>query len=318
MKKGIKNVAVSVHNRLLQRAKDEGRAFNELLQLYGLKRLLYRISRSEDADRFVLKGALMLPLWGDGIARTTKDIDLHGRQTATVDEIVSVIRSSVAVDVEDDGLRFPVDEVAGDEIRLEAKYDGVRVRLRAYLGKAVIALQVDVGFGDVIKPAPSSITYPTLLDFPAPTLLGYPPETTIAEKLEAMVSLDVRNTRLKDFLDIWLLAQRREFEGARIVEAIRATFERRGTQLPTEIPVALTDGYLDLPARQRQWQAYLKKGRIEGAPDSLADVAQVIVRFLMPVVEAARGLDSLPGRWPAGGPWQAGPHGAPMALLNRF
>jgi len=307
VKKGIKNMAVSVHTRLLQRAKDEGRAFNELLQLYGMERLLYRISQSEHAERFVLKGALMLQLWGDGIARTTKDIDLHGRQTATVDEIVSALRDSVAVDVEDDGLRFPVDEISGDEIRLEAKYDGVRVKLRANLGKAVIALQVDVGFGDVIKPAPASITYPTLLDFPAPTLLGYPPETTIAEKFEAMVSLDVRNTRLKDFLDIWLLAEHREFEGARLAEAIQATFERRGTQLPTEIPIALTARYYDLPARHQQWQAYLRKGRIEGAPGSLAEIAKVIARFLMPVVEATQGLKPLPERWPASGPWQIGP-----------
>ncbi len=303
MKKGIKDMAVSVHTRLLQRAKAEGRAFNELLQLYGMERLLYRISQSEHAERFVLKGALMLQLWGDGIARTTKDIDLHGRQTATVDEIVSAIRDSLLVDVQDDGLRFPVDEVSGDDIRLEAKYDGVRVRPRAYLGKAVIALQVDVGFGDVIKPAPASITYPTLLDFPAPTLLGYPPETAIAEKFEAMVSLDVRNTRLKDFLDIWLLAERRDFEEVRLAEAIQATFERRGTQLPAEIPIALTSGYYDLPARHQQWQAYLRKGRIEGAPDNLADAAQVIARFLMPVVEAIHDRRLLPKHWSRGGPW---------------
>ncbi len=125
-----------------------------------------------------------------------------------------------------------------------------------------------------------------------------------------MVSLDVRNTRLKDFLDIWLLAQRRAFEGARVAEAIQATFERRGTQLPTEIPIALTSAYYDLPARHQQWQAYLRKGRIESAPDSLADVAQVIARFLMPVVEATQGLHPLPERWPAGGPWQLEPHSA--------
>lgn len=160
MKKGINNMAVSVHTRLLHRAKAEGRVFNELLQLYGMERLLYRLSRSEHADRFVLKGALMLQLWGDGIARTTKDIDLHGRQPATVEEIIDLLQACVEVEVDDDGLRFPGDEISGEEIRLEAKYDGVRGRLRAYLGKAVIPLQVDVGFGDVIKPAPSRITYP--------------------------------------------------------------------------------------------------------------------------------------------------------------
>ena len=125
-----------------------------------------------------------------------------------------------------------------------------------------------------------------------------------------MVALDVRNTRLKDFLDIWLLAERREIEGARVAEANQATFERRGTRLPTNIPIALTSGYYDLPARHQQWQAYLRKGRIEGAPDSLADVAQVIARFLIPVVEATQGLHPLPDRWPAGGPWQAAPRSA--------
>lgn len=302
MRRSVKNMAVSVHTRLLQRARDEGRAFNELLQLYGMERLLYRLSQSEHADQFVLKGALMLQLWGDGLVRTTKDIDLHGRRTASVGEIVSVIRGCVAVEVRDDGLQFPAEEVSGEEIRLEAKYDGVRVQLRSYLGKAVIPLQVDVGFGDVIKPAPERISYPTLLDFPAPSLLGYPPETSIAEKFEAMVSLDVKNTRLKDFLDIWLLSQRRAFQGARLAEAIHATFHRRGTQLPGETPVALTEQYYDMPDRQRQWQAYLKKGRIVGVPERLAEVALGIARFVMPLVEALRSRSPIPGQWPRGGP----------------
>jgi len=243
LKKRITNVAASVHARLLNRAKAEGRPFNELLQYFAMERSLYRLSRSEHAERFVLKGALMLQFWGGPLSRATKDIDLLGQSAMPVEELVEIIRSCLGVAVDDDGLSFDLQQVAGEEIRLAVNYNGVRIRCHAGLGNACVALQVDVGFGDVITPGAQPIEYPTLLDFDAPRLLGYTPETVIAEKLEAMVVLDMANTRMKDFLDVWILAQGCSFTGQILAQAIEATFHRRRTGLPESTPVALTPAF---------------------------------------------------------------------------
>ena len=219
MKKKRTNIAPSVHARLLNRAEAETRPFNELLQYYAMERFLYRLSRSEHAEHFILKGALMLQLWGGPLTRATKDIDLLGRNSATVGELIGTVRSCLEVAVDDDGLRFDPNDVTGETIRLTAHYDGVRIRCSARLGSARVALQIDVGFGDVITPDAQDIEYPTLLEFDAPRMLGYTPQTAIAEKLEAMVVLDMANSRMKDVLDIWLLAQGRDFDGKILADA---------------------------------------------------------------------------------------------------
>lgn len=303
MKKKPTNIAASVHARLLNRAKAEARPFNELLQYYAMERFLYRLSRSQHADHFVLKGALMLQLWGGPMARATKDIDLLGRESATGDELVGAVRSCIETSVEDDGLTFDPKDVTGEEIRLTAHYDGVRIRCGARLGSARVALQIDVGFGDVITPGAQDIEYPTLLEFEAPRLLGYTPETAIAEKLEAMVVLDMANSRMKDFLDIWLLAQGRDFDGKILADAVAATFRRRRTALPSSPPIALTPAFHSATAKQAQWRAYLRKTRIQASVPELPVVTASIERFVMPIFDAlAAGRDFM-RLWSPGGPW---------------
>ena len=303
MKKGITNMPASVHARLLNRAKAERRPFNELLQYYAMERFLYRLSHSEHAERFVLKGALMFRLWGGPLTRATKDIDLLGRTTNTVAELVEVVRDCIAVQVEDDGLVFDSNDVSGEQIRLAANYNGVRVRCRARLGNARITLQVDVGFGDVVTPGAQKVEYPTLLEFDAPRLLGYTPETSIAEKFLAMVVLDMANTRMKDFLDIWLLAQGREFAGARLAKAIKATFRRRRTPLPESTPIALTPPFHSAREKQAQWRAYLRKSSVQGLVPTLDEVAARIATFLMPIIEALLAGTTFDGHWSPPGPW---------------
>jgi hypothetical protein len=304
VKKRITNVAASVHARLLNRARVEGRPFNELLQYYVMERFLYRLSRSEHANNFVLKGALMLQFWGGQVARATKDIDMLGRGAASVAEVVDVVRSCLEVAVDDDGLRFDPRHITGEEIRLAANYNGVRVRCAARLGNARVTLQIDVGFGDVITPGAQQIEYPTLLDFEAPRLLGYTPETAIAEKLEAMVVLDMANTRMKDFLDIWILAQGRTFAGQLLAHAIEATFRRRRTVLPESTPLALTPAFHSLAAKQAQWRAYLRKGRVQGDVPDFDEVAEHIESFVMPLVTSLSAGQPFTRRWPPGGPWE--------------
>lgn len=309
MKKPITNMAASVHARLLQRAKADERPFNELLQYYAMERFLYRLSRSEHAERFVLKGALMLQLWGGPLTRATKDIDLLGRSTSTVDELVEVVRNCLAVEMDDDGLRFEDRSLKGEKIRLKANYDGVRIRCRARLGSARIALQIDVGFGDVITPAAQSIEYPSLLGLEPLQLLGYTPETAIAEKLEAMVVLDMANTRIKDFLDIWMLAQGREFSGAVLAKAIGATFRRRTTPLPESTPVALTPAFYSLPAKQAQWRAYVRKARIQDQAPSFEGAITQVANFVVPITSTLAAKGRFDDNWSPGGPWIAGGEG---------
>ena len=304
MKKPPTNIAASVHGRLLHRARAEQRPFNELLQYYAMERFLYRLSCTEFAERFVLKGGLMLQLWGGPLSRATQDIDLHRASTAPVGELVEIIQACLKVDVEDDGMQFNSRSVEGAPIRLDAHYHGVRIRFGGQLGNARIKVQVDVGFGDIITPHAQPIQYPTLLNSKAPQLLGYTPETSIAEKFEAMVTLDMANTRMKDFLDIWMLTQNRSFEGDVLSSAIRRTFEQRRTPLPTSLPTALTPAFSDASDKQSQWAAYARKIRVATKTPTLTQTTLEIGGFLMPIVEALHQNQRYRGQWHAGGPWE--------------
>jgi hypothetical protein len=223
--------------------------------------------------------------------------------------MIEMARACVQLECEDDGIRFAADSLCGERIHLAADYEGVRVRCIAHLGNAHVVLQIDIGFGDVIIPGVLRIEYPTLLGFTAPRLLGYPPETFISEKFQALVALEMANTRLKDFLDIWTLSQELPFDGAMLAESVAATFSRRRTPLPTAPPIALTEAFHSHPDKQAQWQAYLRKGRFRGQAPALHDVALQIGVFLMPVVEAINAGARPDQHWPPGGPWSAGASG---------
>jgi len=304
VKKKVKNIAASARARLLERARSEGRPFNEILQYYAMERFLFRLSRTEHAGRFVLKGGLMLPLWGGPVARATRDIDLLGRDKRSVADLVGVMRECVLAKVPDDGLVFDPKDVVGEEIRLAARYDGVRVRCGGHLATARILIQIDVGFGDVVTPAAQTTTYSSLLDFEAPRLLATTPETAIAEKLEAIVVLDMANTRMKDFLDIWVLSEGRAFDGALLARAFDATFRRRRTPLPVVKPTALTSAFAASTAKQKQWRAYLTKGRIQGQVPNLESVVSRIASFAMPAMDALASGAQYSATWPPGGPWR--------------
>ena len=303
MSKPTRNLAASVHARLLKRAKAENRPFTEFLQYYAMERFLYRLSRSPEVDRFVLKGALMLPFWGGPLTRATRDVDLLARRTGDVDDFVSIVRSCLQLtDLPDDGMSFDPDGVTGEEIRADATYQGVRVRLRGTLGKARVVLQVDIGFGDAVVPAPVRVLYPSLLDGEEPHLLAYTPESAIAEKYEAMVSLDLANSRMKDFYDVWLLAGSRSFDGAVFCEALRATFARRKTALPTTLPTALTPTFATDATKRTQWKAFVRKTRLSTAPPDLPAAVDLIRALLWPPTLAAA-AGEFDRTWPPGGPW---------------
>lgn len=302
-KRRLTNIAASVHQRLLNKARQSGRPFNELLQYFAIERFMYRLSKTEHGKKFILKGALMLPVWGACATRPTKDIDLLGQVPNEVGVVVAVIKDACRQNVEPDGMIFDPDSVQGERIAEEADQEGVRARLTGCLGNARLSMQIDVGFGDVVSPAAKPIEYPTLLDMPAPRLRGYSRESTIAEKLHAMVKLDILNSRMRDFWDIWIVSQTFDFEGARLVTAVRKTFENRKTEIPAE-PAVFRREFRTDQAKTAQWAAFLRRAKPAASPGSFADVVAALEDFLAPVLDSIAQDKPFRGRWRAPGPWQ--------------
>ena len=303
MNKKPANVAASVHQQLLNLAHKRYENFNLVLTRYGLERLLYRLGRSEHADRFVLKGAMLFAAWTEQIHRPTRDLDFLGLGEASPEALKNVFEQVCQVEVEPDGLEFDPSSVQVEEIREAQEYPGLRVRLMGHLGQARVPLQVDVGFGDAITPAAKEIEYPTLLDLPRPRIWAYPKESMVSEKLEAMVVLGMANSRMKDFYDLWVLSMRFSFDGRTLVQAIQATFERRRTLIPDGAPTGLSAAFAADTDHSKQWRAFLDKNGFGDKETTLSDVIQELQTFLLPPLEAAVQKDPFPLYWKAGGPW---------------
>jgi hypothetical protein len=249
--------AASVRQRLLKLATERKEDFGLVLTRYGLERFLYRLSVSPHRDSFVLKGALLLQLWTAETYRPTRDLDLLGRGISNI-SYRKIFSDVCSQKVEEDGLMFLPDTIRVERIPDDEAYEGVRVRVEHRLAMCAF-LQIHVGLGDAIVPASEELEYPTLLKFPAPKLHSYSKESVVAEKFEAMVKLGMANSRMKDFYDVWVLARRFEFESGILTAAIQATFETRRTTLPESSPLALQADFYELPSKQTQWRAFLKK-----------------------------------------------------------
>jgi predicted nucleotidyltransferase component of viral defense system len=303
-KRGTTNIAASVHQRLLNLAKTGGRPFNELLVYYAIERFLYRLSISRHAESFVLKGALTLLVWQTPVTRPTRDIDLLGRTSNDLEAIRILVSEVCKQAVDDDGLIFDSASVATSRIAEDADYEGVRAIFQGKLGNARIAMQIDIGFSDVITPAPVAITYPVILDQPAPHLMAYNRETAIAEKLEAMVSLGELNTRMKDFFDVWLLARSYDFDGRVLAQAVTGTFGRRHT--PIDIaPVCFAASFAASPTKAAQWNAFVRNSKLTDVPGNFADVVAVVAGFAVPVLVAVAGQREFNSMWERLGTWRA-------------
>ena len=278
----VRNLGVSIRDRLLNKARAEKRDYNLMLTRYALERLIYRISISPYRDQFLLKGALLFDLWFDVPHRPTRDVDFLGYGPADIPHLEGVFRDLCAIDA-NDGIEFQAKTVKAAEIRKEANYAGVRVTLIGVLAGAKCPVQADIGFGDAVVPGPEEVTYPVLLDDnPAPQLRAYPRYTVVAEKLEASVSLGMLNSRMKDYFDLWVLVTYAEFDNAILRKAIQATFERRSTPLPAKLPIGLSDEFANDGQKNKQWLAFLHKNGI--APKSLAEIVTDLRNFLWPLL----------------------------------
>ena len=301
-----KNIAASVRQRLRNLARQRGEDFQYLLVRYGLERLLYRISRSEARTRFVLKGAALFSLWTNEPHRATRDIDLLGHGDNSIPHLEQVFRQVCEVEVEEDGLVFLTETVQGQVIGRDDEYEGLRLTLTALLDRARIPLQVDIGFGDAVKPEPITVEYPVLLDLPPPVLRAYSREAVVAEKFQAMVSLGMGNSRMKDFFDLWVITHEFSFDGERLAGAIQATFERRRSPLPQDPPLALTDTFASDPIKQTQWRAFLRRIQPQGqtSPAGLGELCTFLQGFLMPLLRVLGREEVFRAAWPPGGPWR--------------
>jgi predicted nucleotidyltransferase component of viral defense system len=279
------NFAASVRARLLNIAKTQGADFNQVLVRFALERILYRMTRSQHADRFLLKGALLFTLWYDMPHRATRDADLLGFGESDLASVAETFRDIAAVAV-DDGIAFDPASVTVEEIREEAGYGGVRVIIAGELAKARCKTQIDVGFGDAVTPAPVDSVYPVLLDdLPAPKLRAYPTYTVIAEKLHAIALLGMANSRLKDYFDLSVLLERETLDTNLLAQAIKATFERRGMSVPEAMPIGLTDEFSHDSSRQSLWLAFLKKNEL--SPEPLPAIVDRLRSALAPVLNRA-------------------------------
>ena len=299
-----KNAAASVKQRLLNVGKKSGEDFQPLLTRYAVERLLFRLGSSEHADSFVLKGAMLFALWTGEMHRPTRDVDFLGFGENSDARLAAVFRALCAGANEDDGLVFDADSVSVEPIRAEDEYGGRRVTFVVRLGQARVSLQVDVGFGDAVTPAAEFVAYPSLLGMETPRLRAYPKETVVAEKAEAMVKLGLANTRMKDFYDLLVLSRTFAFEGAKVRDAIAATFERRGTAIPSEPPVALTEAFLTDDTKRKQWKAFVNRSGLEKRVGELGDVLDELAPFALPPLLAAAQGTKFGGSWSAKGPWQ--------------
>lgn len=273
-----KNVAASVRARLLNLARENGEDYNRILLRYVQERLLYRLSRSKHSGDFVLKGAALFSLWDGQPHRPTKDTDFLGFGDPDPARLRDLFRDIIEVPCPEDGLVFDAQAIEAAPIREQALYDGIRITVPVALDTFKTKTQVDVGFGDATVPEPIEAEFPTLLDLPPPRVRAYRPETVIAEKLEAIVSLGMANSRMKDFYDLDVLFARAAFDRRALKEAVAATFDRRATSIPNSRPVGLSVGFARDPSHQKQWSAFLK--RVGAGAAELEETVDRIWAFL--------------------------------------
>ena len=306
MAKTAKNPAASVRARLLAHAKQRGDDYQRILTRYAIERLLFRLSQTEAAERYVLKGAMLFVTWPEHVFRPTGDLDLLGQGDPDPAAIAKLFARICQVEVPNDGIRFDAASLEVEAVREADKYQGVQLGLKGELDRAVIRVRVDIGFGDHVYPLPKRGKFPSLLpDLPQANILMYPPETVVAEKFEAMIRFGEANGRIKDFYDIWVTARTFPFGLANMVEAVSGTLRRRETAIPTEMPVGLTEAFAAIAEGRGLWSGFLRRNPPNLKPPPFAELQEELRRFFAPIIASLGAPEGANGRWdPDGGAWR--------------
>lgn len=275
-----KNLGESIRQKLKNLSIKRNRPFDETLRYYAMERFLYRLSISPYAERFFLKGGLMLKVWDSMDHRATMDIDLLARTSNKMDNLQNIITEVSVIEAPEDAVIFNTQNLILRESQAGGDYQGVSASFSANLFKTRIPILIDIGFNDIIIPKPNHIQFPTLLEMPQPNLLGYTLETVVAEKLESIVKLGVINTRMKDFYDLWTIFRKGDFEQERLKSAIHEVFSNRGTKL--EYPIAFTGSFQHDPQTIRRWQNFLSG--LGKNPIELTEVISEISTHIKPLI----------------------------------
>ena len=282
MARAPKNLTASIRQQLLDLARREGRVFDVILVTYGLECLIFRLSISDYRDQFVLKGGMLVTHWIEDESRVTRDVDFLGYGDASEGHLKTVFSKLLSLEAHD-GLIFDVDGLTAEKIKEDQEYGGTRLKTFAYLGKTRIPITIDIGFGDAMTDRDYSIDYQSLLDKPPASIRAYPPATVVAEKFQAIVVLGLVNSRMKDYYDLWAIHNTRLLRAKELDAAIQATFDRRGTDIPREIPIGLSDDFVNDELKVRQWGAYIASIDLEGL--SLDTVVEAIRSYTGPACE---------------------------------
>lgn len=299
-----RNVSASVRARLMNRSRETSEDFQFLLERSARERFLYRLGESQHRERYVLKGATLLVLWGEAVYRPTHDLDFASYGSPLADDVRSAIGDICETKVDDDGVLFDSGDIKVKPISAHEEDIGFRALFWAKISSARIRMQIDIGFGNAIQPAPTDAHYPTLLDASRPRIRVYPREAVVAEKLHAMVMHGERNSRYKDFYDLHVLAEHSSFKGEHLVHAVGATFEKRRTTISQTLPVALTPQFYDDASRAEQWRIYLERNKLSDTPSDFATVGDRLLSFLREPWDAMAHGSEFTGNWSAGGPWR--------------
>lgn len=294
-KKEIKNVAASVKERLRNISVQSGREFQSVFSQYVQERFLYRLSESPYSNNLILKGALLFIAHNISRNRPTRDIEFLGSKIPNeINDLVEVIKEILIVKF-DDGLRFDPDSVEAENITEDGDYEGVRVKFNVFLENSKERMQLDIGFGDKITAGPVEIEFPTLLDFPAPKLKVYSIETEIAEKYEAIVSLQLLTSRMKDFYDILFFAECYNFNKETLLRAIITTFNNRSTDLDLSKTI-FKDQFKNNDRFQNLWKAFLNRNKLE-SNKTFFEVVSQIQSFIEPIFDSKTKNNWNPRKW---------------------
>lgn len=287
--------AISVKDRLKKQAIEEKKTMQDKIVMYGLERTIYRLSISEYAERFTLKGGIFLyALFNGDYTRATTDIDLLAQCISNdIEEMKKVFKEIFSIKC-DDALRFDLNTIDVIYITEFKEYHGVKVSILGHLDKTKVPISIDIGFGDIVYPERMKMDFPVLLDMDIPKVYAYSINSVVAEKFEAFVSLGLANSRYKDFYDIYVLSDRYNFDGTELMNAIKETFNHRGTSF--DDIVAFEDGFADDETRLMRWNSFVKKKKALIKLD-FEETVQLLKILLFPIVDAIKKNELFERTW---------------------
>ena len=274
----------SVKAKLKNFAEENGLTFQEVLTYYGLERTIYRISVSDYADHFVLKGGIFLyAIYDRKYERATTDIDLLARRISNSSEEMKSVFKNILLEEVDDALVYDTKSIVVESISEFKDYHGLNVSVTAYLDRTRIPVSIDIGFGDVIYPDAVKMDFPIILDIDPPTINAYSLESSVAEKLEAIVRNGYLNSRYKDFYDIYIISTTYSFSYTVLRRAVVETFENRKTNITADT-AAFTEDFINDPMHQSRWKSFLKKKKAL-VDVSLTEAISKIKAFSTPLLK---------------------------------